>query len=390
MEGDLTPSSYWFGQDLNWESEKEEVTLFIELPFWLMVPNCTQNVKVNGKIFKVNIRDDYIELYANRFYNSKNNCVYVGPPVINNFSDEIQRAIEKKTIPLLSKRCKIFIIIRSNCNRDVLNMYSTGNHPSSQEYLRAFCVAHIEIINKVIQAYRSKTYDYFAYEVCPWDIPAWFIQSSTGFDVIRLFNYIEWDNKPIMRQVNNQEQTYNLATEEEIAASMNTEIGSGVIELLDAMNFMERGNYSDAVRRITTAVEAKLESVLESELLKLYSVEEAKIKLDKTKNDFPGRLRQYQKLSERVISEDLSNELDLTRELRHKIVHKAYRISFRDRGVAQKAVDTGRWIFNWLENQPSTASIRECDVSTRSLGRYFAIFDAEINDLGVTVLKPTL
>jgi len=48
-----------------------------------------------------------------------------------------------------------------------------------------------------------------------------------------------------------------------------------------------------------------------------------------------------------------------TRDLRHRIVHTGYRIGPDERGRAQKAVDTGRWIFNWFENDQRRRDIRE-------------------------------
>jgi hypothetical protein len=71
------------------------------------------------------------------------------------------------------------------------------------------------------------------------------------------------------------------------------------------------------------------------------------------------------------------------------IVHTGLRISFNNRGIAQKAIDTGRWIFNWLENQPVRSTAREKRLGLRSLGRHFTLFDAEILDTGVKVHKPS-
>ncbi len=34
------PESYSLGQELDWDADPLPVTLFVELPFWLMVPSC--------------------------------------------------------------------------------------------------------------------------------------------------------------------------------------------------------------------------------------------------------------------------------------------------------------------------------------------------------------
>ncbi len=36
-----SPSSYWVGEELNWEADPVPVILFVELPFWLMVSDCS-------------------------------------------------------------------------------------------------------------------------------------------------------------------------------------------------------------------------------------------------------------------------------------------------------------------------------------------------------------
>jgi hypothetical protein len=171
---------------------------------------------------------------------------------------------------------------------------------------------------------------------------------------------------------------------------MAAEASAGELELLDAVNLMERGDYSGAVRRIITAIEAELESVLRDELRKQYPEAEVCARLHASQNDFPGRLRQYQKLSGRKMHNADREDLETTRALRHGIVHEGKRISYAQRGRAQRAVDTGRWIFNWLENQSKRADRREKQLALRSLRRHFSIYEAEITSDGVVVHKPPL
>jgi hypothetical protein len=175
----------------------------------------------------------------------------------------------------------------------------------------------------------------------------------------------------------------------ELQTALTYQPSEGEFELLDALNFMERGDYSDAVRRITTAIEAQTESVLRQELLKNHSSSYVEARLKASENDFPGRLRQYQKLSHRKLPDALEKELETTRTLRHSIVHRGTRIAFNDRGRAQRAVDTGRWIFNWLENDSTRRDVREKRIGKRSLGRHFGFYNAEITSAGVIVHRPS-
>lgn len=385
------PDEYWIGQELDWEAPSVPIILTVELPFWIMVPYCVQNVVVHGHEFKVGIRDDHIERYARLICDSRSTCIYIGPSAPKSFNSALAKRLKKDKIPLMDRKCKTTLCIPSSCNKSVLDLINQDEKPkhSAYEYLKSFCGAHIEVINHIVQCYRLSTYDYFAYEVSPWDVPIWFIRSEIVYEKIVLLMYANWDMKPVIYENKiDPPEPYSLIEPSALQAGMTTKPSAGEVELLDALNFMERGDYSDAIRRITTAIEAQLEYNLRQELLKKYSVDQVDKRLEASKNDFPGRLSQYGKLSGRELSRTLHRELDNTRDLRHLIVHAGLRIPFSERGKAQRSVDTGRWIFNWLENNPTQYDLREKKLGKRSLGRHFTLFNAEITDKGVTVHKP--
>jgi hypothetical protein len=386
------PPQYCLGQELNWEAPSVLVNLYVELPFWIMVPDCLQDIEVHGHTFKVEIKDSYIEKYIDGVSDSRFNCVYIGPPKPDQPNPELENLIKGCQVPVTDRKCKTVLIIHSACNEAVLRaakQEDKGSDPAHL-YLRFFCAAHIEVVNRLIQQYRLSTYDYFAYEASPWDVPIWFIGWEKDSLTVVVQDYRAWDLKPTMYEsmTATRGECYKLIDAAELQSAMSIKPSAGEYELLDALNFMQRGDYSDAVRRITTAIEAQLESVLREELLKIHPMAEVEEKLKVSENDFPGRLRQYQKLSGRKMS--LEKELEATRILRHSIVHDAYRIPFNQSAQTQKAIDTGRWIFNWLENQPTRTDVREKLIGKRSLGSYFSIFSTEITPAGVIVHKPTI
>jgi hypothetical protein len=390
-QNESIPPTYWVGQELDWEAPSIPVDLRVELPFWIMVPDCVQDVYVNEHKFSIEIKDSYVELYAGAVTDSRYTCVHIGPswPL----SSELKKTLEESHARVLIRRCKTVLRIHSACNKDVLKATKQegGRSRSALHYLESFCAAHIEVVNRLIQQYRLAAYDCFAYEVSPWDVPIWFI--SRGKDGVRVIlqGYRAWDEKPVMysSMTAKKGERYKLIDAVDLQSAMSIEPSAGEYELLDALNFMERGDYSDAVRRLTTAIEVQLESVLRQELLKLHPVAEVDSKLKASRNNFPGRLRQYQKLSKRKLSATLKKELDSIRTLRHSIVHDAYRISFSQSQQTKEAMDTGRWIFNWLENQPIRLDVREKLIAKRSLGKYFSLFDTEVTPTGVVVYKPT-
>jgi hypothetical protein len=381
----------YIGKDLNWEAKSIPVILFVELPFWLMVVDNTIEVEVNGHNFQVDIVDDYIEVYGGEVLDSRLTCIYIGPND-SSIDPEIMNVVEEEKIPLLLRKCKTVLRVHSKCNEDVLSKmyYESKIENEANFYLKAFCEAHLAIVNRIIQHYRLLTYDYFPYELCPWDVPVWFVKTEKGSERIVLLDYSKWDRKPVIGPQIGTLQKYELISPADLQNGIDMEAAAGELELLDAMNFMERGDYSGAVRRITTAIEAMMEFVLSQELLKKYSEYEVRRKLYASRNNFHGRLQQYLKLSGRIISEELLTELETTRSIRHEIVHSAYRMCFKDRGRAQRSVDTGRWIYNWLENRPDRSLIREERIGTRSLGRYFSFFETEITEVGVVVHKPNI
>lgn len=384
------PDSYWIGQELDWQASTVPVELRVELPYWLMVPDCVQDVEVNGHKFRVEIKDNYFELYAAAVVDSKSTCLYIGP--LQRLRPDLQEAIKKSKAPILRRKCKTVLRIHSDCNEDILvaSKEKGQRKRAADRYLQSFCEAHLDVVNRLIQQYRLATYDYFVHELSPWDIPIWFVTSGAGSVRIILQEYATWDVKPLIvsKPSGGVKEQYKLVEPSELQNAFTLQPSAGEFELLDALNFMERGDYPDAVRRIYTAIEAQTEFVLQQELLKKHPLPDVEEKLKASENDFPGRLRQYQKLSHRKLNNALVKEFDMTRTLRGSIVHRGKQIPFSERGQAQRSVDTGRWIFDWLENQPTRFDLREKKIAKRSLGRHSSLYGAEITPAGVIVYKP--
>ena len=47
-------------------------------------------------------------------------------------------------------------------------------------YFAALCASLVPVVNEVILRYRLATYDFFPFEVSPWDVPVWFVQTAQG------------------------------------------------------------------------------------------------------------------------------------------------------------------------------------------------------------------
>jgi hypothetical protein len=269
-------------------------------------------------------------------------------------------------------------------------------------YLSELCKAHIPVVNELVRGYRLATYDYFPYEVSPWDVPYWQIEHNGGSVSSCLVPYRDWDFKPriftdrdlvkrmmLGQQIDPASIPYKLIDESNLQDAMSLVSGPGELELLDALNFMERGGYSDAVRRITTALEVIVESEAGKVVEKAEGEKKAASFLKATESNFRRRVDKYEQFSGRTLSAVLKSRMYATRQLRHRIVHAGHRIGPSDLGQAQRAVDTGRWIYNWFENDKARREVREKKIAFRSLGRDImtGIFPAVIIPDGVVLSK---
>lgn len=51
-------------------------------------------------------------------------------------------------------------------------------HPQDMAYFAALCASPVPVVNEVILRNRLATYDFFPFEVSPWDVPVWFVQTA--------------------------------------------------------------------------------------------------------------------------------------------------------------------------------------------------------------------
>jgi len=414
-QGDI-PSSYFVGQEINWEAPWIDVCLWVELPFWLMVGNTVASIEMEGHDFEIAIHENYFELHVGVLSDSKQNVVYQGPfKKKDDLSDVVRNLLKARPdLPLMWRKCKTVLKIKSRCNEDVWNTTQERDDVKKASvsyvaamngvrfYLAELCRAHIPVVNRLLQGYRLATYDYFPYEVSPWDVPFWLIDHNANYIRSCLVPYREWDSKPkgfaipfgeLAKKILSGEKVdpptlpYKFIEDGDIQNAISTAAAPGEFELLDSLNQMERGDYSGAVRRITTALEVIVESVAGSAVEAAEGKRNAVKFLKDTETNFPRRLKKYEELSGRTLPNALRTEMFATRKLRHRIVHTGYRIGPGERGRAQRAVDTGRWTYNWFENHQDRREVREKKIAFRGLGRDIAagIFPTKITRDGVVV-----
>jgi hypothetical protein len=383
--GPSRPRSYRVGQRLDWDAPWTPVRLYVELPFWLMVPDCQVNVTVGGHRFPVEVKGQYFEVHVQQWMRARRSCVHIGPPIPA--TSPLQAKLDRLNAGVLPRKCRTVLRIQTRCNADVLNAYTEGGprRNEARQYLIALCSGHIPVVNALVDAYRTASYDSFAYELSPWDIPVWFVDHDGNSHAISLLLYSEHDVKPNERTRDGNVRVVQFGEPEQVTKFLVFEPTPGEPDLLDAMNLMQRGDYAAAVRRIVTAIEAVLEYELRRELAQYISNQATDEWLKENEQRFDQRLEMYQGLTGRVLHQALLGELERTRDLRHAVVHRARRIEYDSRGEAQRSVDTGRWIFNWFENRDNRRDVREGNLALKGIMSHVSLFRSVINEDGIVV-----
>jgi hypothetical protein len=395
-----TPRSFTFGDGIEWSSPLNETLLYVELPFWLMTPPGTVAVEWCGTTFPVDICSPWMEVFVVEVTDSRASCIHQGPWRDDYVAEEyLPTELSEEDLRLLARPTKTVLRLTTRGHAGAFRELAESEPPRARHEQKAYwaslCEAHIPVVNELIQRYRLVTYDFFPYEVSAWDVPIWYLKHGGAGYRAMLLSYKEWDRRPVVVERLDENglpvmKPFEWATPHALGDVSSELATPGEFDLLDARSLMERGDYTGAVRRTVTAIEAVLEWALLGQLKEQYSPAEAATKLENTKNNFPGRLAQWRKLAQPAISQSEFDELESTRQLRHDIVHRARRILQSERGRAQRAVDTSRWLFNKIEGKPERAAVREKGPGViRSVGRVALTprFPAGIEDGGI-VLHP--
>jgi hypothetical protein len=395
------PSSFIFGDGIDWSSPLAETRLYVELPFWLMISAGTVDIDWSGGKFAVDVCSAWMEVFGGQVRDSRATVLYNGPWRPDSWQPppSMAKDLEQMQMQWLMRPCKTVLRLTTRAHASAFRPLDDTEPPRAQAeqeaYLASLCEAHIPVVNELIQRYRLVTYDYFAYEVSAWDVPVWYVRYRDTSHRALLMPYKEWDNKPVTIEDGpapgdppklrpfEWTQTDSLSTASSKGAS------PGEFDLLDARSLMERGDYTGAVRRTVTAIEAVLRWALVREFQKTSPLEEAEARATRTDNDFPGRLAQWRRLARPQISQQEFDEFDATRQIRHEIVHKGRRLTHEERGRAQRAVDTARWLYNKIEGSATRTQLRDYG-TLKSVGRSALAprFPAIVSSSGITLNPP--
>jgi len=393
-----TPQSVTFGDEIAWGQEPVITYLYVELPFWLMVDPTSLMIQHGAAEVLVWICSPRMEVFANEVTDSRVTVIHEGPQSRESWvpSLGLQQAIAQGGLVVLPRPCKTVLRIDCQALSGPFPLAEDNERPTQaarDAYWASLCEAYIPVVNEVIQRYRLLTYDYFAYEVSPWDVPVWYVRQGVQHRVAILVPARGWDRRPVEIWPSVEPggkplvKQFQFTDGAALAHASSNDATPGEWELLDARSLLERGDYTGAVRRTATAVEAVVESALEVELAKKYDATEVAQRMKKSELDAPGRLAQLHKLLGRdVLDPTLVADVKIIRDIRHDIVHRGRRLDHEDRFQAQWCVDRGRWLFNQVERKPDRARLRDFGLM-KSVGRTMraARFPTRVTEAGIVV-----
>jgi len=365
------PASLGLGDAVDFSSALTDASLFVELPFWLLVPPGKVEVVWSGVSFAMEICPAWTEVFGGSFTDSRETCIHSGPanlPGHGSAAEGLRKLLRWDSIPVVDRQCKTVLRLAARAHADALRMHGDDDHSEvwtqREAYWASLCEAHLPVVNELIQRYRLLTYDPFAQEVSAWEVPVWHVKYAGGGFRVVLLPYLSLDATAAPERGAQPGDTgadgeSGWTSTQALSAAITSRSAPGELDLMDARSLLERGDYTGAIRRTVTAVEAVVEWALGNELVKRHGVAEAARRLRATENDFPGRLRDWRKLTNSKIGDGLFKEFEGTRAIRHDIVNLGRRLTFEDRELVLRAVDTGRWLYDLIEGRPDRIQLRE-------------------------------
>ena len=395
------PGSLGPGDTVDFESELANISLFVELPFWLMVAPGSVEVTWSDATFTLEICPPWEEVFGGAFTDSRGTCLYNGPIHVAGHGDPAEgfrKLLKWESIPVVARKCRTVLKLAARAHSHALRRPAYDDTPRAWDqqaaYWASLCEAHIPVVNELLRRYRLLTYDPFACDVTSWDVPVWYVQHAGGTFPAVLLPYKSLDAKPVTMERSDRPGDLDRMREpawttvEALSEPADAGVTPGEFELLDARALLERGDYTGAIRCVVSAIEAVVDWALGNLLAERHGAKEAARRLRASENDFPGRLTEWRKLAKTKMGDGLFREFQATRTICHEIVHLGRRLTFEDRELAHRAVDTGRWLYDLIEDTPARTQLREAGAmhSGGGIGSTFR-FPATVGSGGI-VLGP--
>lgn len=367
MKDDITEDlfeSTQLGDGINWNSELILIEFTVELPYWLMTPSATFDLTIEDCTIRAKVINEGIHyMYGYEYFDSGQRTIFIG-----RMQEALEATVPMSSIPggIIMRPTKTLIAFQTVAHSDALDALACNSqrrHNSGILYFRSLAIALILFLNKLVNSYRIASNDPFAIEVNACDVPTWYLKLADRNIPIQVFTYSSWDFFPTVGPFSKptERTPFYAASSDEVQTAIKSDEIPGLFQILDGWSLFFRGRHAESIISFVTAIETLLESKLREVLRKLgTSADKIEKLLFETRAKFFKRFNLYCELAQirppgpwinalpHLNGLRLADELDRTRDARHRIVHAGTRLEFNLTGPMMRSAETTTWLFNWL------------------------------------------
>ena len=342
---------------IDWNSSPCSINIFVELPFWLRMPDHSTTISNEDADVNVHISNtSCIFLSDSAYLPSHINIVAITDHESQDYYDLLDIA---KYPHLVHKKTRTMIRFESQALSSVLNQVfgseCTTTLAFGNKYLRVLVAGHIEFLNQLIEKYRGSVFDPFVYPVREKDVPVWFVEYNKKLYPVHIFNYLAFDSVPIMRNAFTGEPVpfSHMINNPELVWSQNcSPMPPESRSIYNAWTNYYYGDYVGAIRSAVTGIEVAIDRCLSEAKKKLGETsEEIDAYFRDKSNSFEKRFRDYYSTKKRhspiiipfmpmeLLCYDCKEEIFAMRRLRHDIVHQGHFLSTEQKRVVYTYLD---------------------------------------------------
>ncbi len=348
-----------------WKSAVIDAELIVELPFWMLLEDGEIEVEYGKTKLSVKVDQNFLAVYDGPLsLGSQSNICWIGHQKElpkDGLGEGVPCPVyrELKTVLIVPVRIREGIVGTLNSRQEIEanDLPKVRQYNRASQYADTLAFAHLPALNNLVAKYRSSSHDPFACEITEFDVPSWFLRTPNGFCHLTVMPYWAHDTLPSYNSEGTR-RPFVAADVKALSTVSIARLSPGQRELLDAVSYMFRGRYNEAIRYSVTAIEV----LVEEQLRLLYakdgmSQQEIDRKLFDNRMMFHERVEDYERLSGKRLPGPrthfihylnglrLGEELTFVRQLRHAIVHRGKRISLFERGTARRCVETMTWLY---------------------------------------------
>jgi len=150
------PESFAFGDGIDWSSPLGKTLLYVELPFWLMVPAGPVNVEWSETTFTVDVCSPWMEVFGGRVVDSRASVIHHGPwrPTGWDPPEHLAAELARLQMAWLQWPCKTVLRLTARAHASAFRELGDRDPLRAQAeqwaYWASLCEAHAPVVNELI------------------------------------------------------------------------------------------------------------------------------------------------------------------------------------------------------------------------------------------------